>query len=109
MLKSEKEVTDAMKAVIRELPENRPPRMQLQKFANSFINSGQISVQEAIHLLLGFPLQFKTRLAIFIPTGFKEERWRMLKSQNELNALARISEDVFRGGIIEKYESRPTE
>ncbi|MCP3664246.1 MAG: AAA family ATPase, partial [Gammaproteobacteria bacterium] len=108
--KAEQDVGEAMSNITKELPPDCPPRKKLQKYANAFMKARHVSVQEAVHRLLGFPMQRKTRQVVFLPTGFEHERYRMLKSKDQLQKLKAInpnSDDVFNYGMVEKYKARP--
>ncbi|GBM39081.1 ATP-dependent DNA helicase PIF1 [Araneus ventricosus] len=79
----------------------------LTAVANQFINSVEISAQEAAWSILELPMSKMSEDSIFIPTFRQEERTRMVKSQDVLNKLDPNSRDVYESNIIDYYTKRP--
>ncbi|GBN96651.1 hypothetical protein AVEN_237179-1 [Araneus ventricosus] len=79
----------------------------LTAVANQFINSVEISAQEAAWSILESPMSKMSEDSIFIPTFRQEERTRMVKSQDVLNKLDPNSRDVYESNIIDYYTKRP--
>lgn len=67
-----------MRDVMSSLPNSEDWKLRMRKIANSFTNTRSMSAQEAVHQLLGLPLQMKTRQVIFLSSGFPKQRYRYL-------------------------------
>ena len=77
--------------------------------AYSFISSRQLSVQEAVrHCLTELWFRKCNPECLFVNTNLPEERYRILKSAEELDELPDDSTDIFQNGIIECYNNRPS-
>jgi hypothetical protein len=105
--KPERELGEAMKAAIKDLPAKCAPRERLKKLGNVFLNSRILSAQEAAVRSVGLPLKNLSRTVVFVNTNYSCERVRILKSHDEIANLHRDSENVFKTGIIERYIARP--
>ena len=81
-------------------------RDKLRKFANVFLNSSEISAQEAAFYILGLPYTLCSRESIFINTGNPENRVFLVKPLEKLNQLPEYSTDVTLGNFLEKYAER---
>ncbi|GFT44846.1 ATP-dependent DNA helicase PIF1 [Trichonephila clavipes] len=79
----------------------------LVSVANQFINSVEISAQEAAWSILELPMSKMSEDTIFIPTFKREDRTRMIKSQEYLKKLDPNSHDVYELNIIDRYVVRP--
>ncbi|GBM56827.1 hypothetical protein AVEN_226240-1, partial [Araneus ventricosus] len=79
----------------------------LKAVANQFINSVEISAQEAAWSILELPMSKISEDTIFIPTFRQEERTRMLKSKDILGNLDADCRDVYELNIIDYYTKRP--
>lgn len=75
---------------------------KMRKIINAFLNAIFISAQHAVYLNLSIPLSKSSRKVIFINTGPKESRVRMLKSINELKGMDPNDIDVAVPDIFEK-------
>jgi hypothetical protein len=82
---------------------------RLKIISNVFVNSSEISVQEAVYNILGMHLSYCSRKSVWINTSPKNERVRLIKSQEVLQFLQSDSHDIFVDGLIEHYIKRPLE
>lgn len=84
-------------------------RNRLQKVLNVFLNAVLISSQEAAYLNLSMPLSKSSRKVIFINTGPKESRVRMLKPVKTLKSMSPNDKNVTVPDVFERYENRVKE
>ncbi|CAF4704910.1 unnamed protein product, partial [Rotaria socialis] len=77
--------------------------------ANKFLNSSEISAQEAVYHILSIPLSISSRSTVFINTNRPENRISMLRSDEILQKLEPDSSDTFVEGLIDMYTNRPDE
>ena len=108
--KSNRGMSRLLKQVVEEQRQgNLTHRQKLYKIASKFINSSEVSAQEAVYILLSMPLSHYSRSSVFINTGEKKDRVRRFKSLTQLKELDRDSNDVLMDGLIEYYTHRPDE
>ena len=108
--KSNRGMSRLLKQVVEEQRQgNLTHRQKLYKIASKFINSSEVSAQEAVYILLSMPLSHSRRSSVFINTGEKKDRVRRFKSEAQLKELDRDSNDVLMDGLIEYYTHRPDE
>ena len=84
-------------------------QQKLQKICSVFMNCSEMSAQEAVYILLSIPLSISSRPVIFINTGEKDQRSRILKSEKQLKELPADSNDVMVNGLLDFYSARPVE
>ncbi|CAF1458321.1 unnamed protein product [Rotaria sp. Silwood1] len=108
--KSENGMSKLLREALNELKKgNNTVRERLRVTANKFLNSSEISAQEAVYHVLSIPLSISSRSTVFINTNRPENRISMLKSDEILQKLEPDSKDVFIEGLIEMYVNRPDE
>ena len=108
--KSNRGMSRLLKQVIEEQRQgNLTHRQKLYRIASKFINSSEVSAQEAVYILLSMPLSHSSRSSVFIITGEKKDRVRRFKSGTQLKELDRDSNDVLMDGLNEYYTHRPDE
>jgi hypothetical protein len=66
---------------------NKTLKEKIRTISNRFINSVEISAQEAAYLVLGLNLTNCSRDEVFINTGPSEERVKVLRPLDELKKL----------------------
>ena len=88
---------------------NNTVKQRLRVIANKFLNSSEISAQEAVYHILSIPLSVSSRSTVFINTNKPENRISMLKSDEILQKLESDSKDVFVEDLIVTYSNRPDE
>ena len=108
--KADRGMSHILKQVIEECNDGYLTHQQkLYRICSKFINCSEVSSQEAIFILLSIPLSKTSRSVIFINTGEKSQRIKLLKSENDLKELDPESKDVLSYGLLDYYVSRPTE
>ncbi|WAR30905.1 PIF1-like protein [Mya arenaria] len=106
--KDEREVGTVLQAVSKET-RNLQVNEQMKKVAFAFSNARTVSAQEAAYRVLGLPLYVSNFTTVWIPSGLPENRIRILKSKQQLNALDDDDENVFSTNIIDRYAARPSD
>jgi len=86
---------------------NATIKQQVRDIGTKFLNSVEISAQEAVYILLQLPMKESSREVVFINTNLPEERVKLLKSMNDIKKLEDDSEDIYTTALIKRYTSRP--
>jgi hypothetical protein len=108
--KSENGMSKVLRKALNELKKgNNTVKERLRVIANKFLNSNEISAQEAVYHILSIPLSISSRSTVFINTNRPENRISMLKSDEILQKLEPDSKDIFVEGLIDMYINRPDE
>ena len=108
MSKSQKGMSQLLDQACKEAKEgNMHLRDSVKHIGNKFLNSVEISAQEAAYLVLQLPITKCTREVIFINTSHPDERPFLLKEQAILKELPSESTDIACGNIISRYSQRP--
>ena len=74
---------------------------------NTFLTKHEVSTHEAIKRVLSLPKRHSNIDFLYVPTGLKKSRTRMLKSLSILEKMHTDNTNVFLYNIIDKYENRP--
>ena len=86
---------------------NSSIKQQVRDIGNQFLNSVEISAQEAVYIVLQLPMRKRSRQVIFINTTPPEERVQLLKPMNEIEEMDDDSEEVHSSGLLNRYKQRP--
>ena len=86
---------------------NSSIKQQVRDIGNQFLNSVEISAQEAVYIVLQLPMRKSSRQVIFINTTPPEERVQLLKPMNEIEEMDDDSEEVHSSGLLNRYKQRP--
>ena len=82
-------------------------KQQVQDIGNKFLNSVEISAQEAVYIVLQLPMKKSSRQVIFINTAPPNERVQLLKPINDIKEMDDDSEDIYTSGLLQRYAKRP--
>ncbi|CAF4631966.1 unnamed protein product, partial [Rotaria magnacalcarata] len=108
--KSENGMSKLLREALNELKRgNNTDKERLRVLANKFLNSSEISAQEAVYHILSIPLSINSRSTIFINTNRPENRISIVKSDEILQKLDPDSKDIFVQGLIDMYVNRSDE
>ena len=106
--KTETESSLAMKKAAEEA-ENLNFQERMKKLALAFLSRRQCSLQEAVTQLMPELWLRKTFPGtVFANTNLPEKRYRICKSQQELDELPEDSVEVFKHNMLDRYMDRPT-
>ena len=86
---------------------NSSIKQQVRDIGNKFLNSVEISAQEAVYIVLQLPMRKSSREVVFIPTAPPNERVQLLKSMNEIEEMDDDSEEIHSNGLLHRYTQRP--
>ncbi|KAK3090521.1 hypothetical protein FSP39_012459 [Pinctada imbricata] len=106
--KSQRGMSALMDRACREARQgNMDIKKQVRHIGNQFLNSVEVSAQEASYLVLQMPLTKASRDVIFINTSPPDERVLLLKQLSDLEQLSPQSTDIHYQNIIARYSKRP--
>ena len=74
---------------------------------NIFLTKREVSTHEAIKGVLSLPMRHSNIDVLYVPTGLKKNRTRMLKSLSSLEKMHPDNVNAFASNIIDKCENRP--
>ena len=95
------------KAVEEAKEGNTNIKQQVRDVGNKFLNSVEISAQEAVYVVLQLPMRKASRSVIFINTSPPAERVELLKPLSEIENLSDDCEEIQSGGLLKRYAERP--
>ena len=106
--KAQKGMSSILEQAAREVKKgNLDLKRQIRHMGNKFLNSVEVSAQEAIYLLLELPLTDSSRKVIFINTSPSNERVSFLKDKEQLEKLPKNSTNIEKSNNIKRYPQRP--
>ena len=73
---------------------------------NTFLTKREVSTHEAIKRVLSLPMRHSNIDVLYVPTGLKKNRTRMLKSLSALEKMHPDDRNVFASNIIDKCENQ---
>ena len=82
-------------------------KQQVRDIGNKFLNSVEISAQEAVYIVLQLPMKKSSRQVIFINTAPPNERVQLLKPINDILEMEDDCEEVYKGGLLQRCAKRP--
>ena len=82
---------------------------KMHSIGNVFLTKREVSTHEAIKRVLSLPMRHSNIDVVYVPTGFKKNRTRMLKSLSILEKMHPDDTNVFASNVLDKYENRPDE
>ena len=74
---------------------------------NTFLTKPEGSTHEAIKRIFTLPMRYSNIDVLYVPTGLKKNRTRMLKSLSVLEKMHLDDTNVFASNIIDKYKNWP--
>jgi hypothetical protein len=86
---------------------NSSIKQQVRDIGNKFLNSVEISAQEAVYVVLQLPMRKSSRSVVFINTSPPAERVELLKPLSEIEKMSDESEEIHSGGLLKRYVERP--
>jgi len=107
LCKPERTISELMNAASKEAT-SLPIREKLLKIGNVFQRSREVSLHQAIALTISIPLRHSNIDVIFVPTGPKEMRTRIIKpGLIKGNANDPETTDIYCPNLLDKYSKRP--
>ena len=105
--KAQKGISELLRKACVET-RNANIKQQVRDIGNKFLNSVEISAQEAVYVILQLPMQKSSRNVVFINTSPPAERVELLKPLNEIETMSDESEEIHSGCLLKRYvDERP--
>ena len=106
LCKPEHTMSERMKKASKEAY-GKDIKGKMLSIGNTFLSKHEVSTYEAIKRVLSLPMRHSNLDVLYVPTGLKNNRTRMLKSLSTLEKIHSDDTNVFASNIIGKYENRP--
>ena len=106
--KAQKGISELLRKACAEAKDgNSNIKQQVRDIGNRFLNSVEISAQEAVYIILQLPMRKSSLEVVFINTSPPDERVQLLKPISEIEEMPDESEEIHSGGLIKRYIERP--
>ena len=106
--KAQKGMSELLQKACAEAKEgNSTIKQQVRDIGNKFLNSVEISAQEAVYIILQLPMRKSSREVIFVNTSPPGERVELLKPMSEIEEMQDECEEIHSGGLLKRYAERP--
>ena len=106
--KAQKGMSELLRKACAEAKEgNSTIKQQVRDIGNKFLNSVEISAQEAVYIILQLPMRKSSREVIFVNTSPPGERVELLKPMSEIEEMEDECEEIHSGGLLKRYAERP--
>ena len=92
MCKPERSMSELMRKACKEA---NTLKEKLKSIGSVFLKSREVSQHEAIARLIGLTLKQTNTPVLFVPTAYKSQRTRLLKSRGMLNRMKKDDTDIF--------------
>lgn len=84
---------------MKQRKKNLNIKQQARDIGNKFLNSVEISTQEAVYFVLQLPMKKSSRQVVFIHTAPPDERVELLKPINDIEKMEDDCEEIQTGGL----------
>ena len=106
--KAQKGMSELLRKACAEAREgNANIKQQVRDIGNKFLNSVEISAQEAVYIILQLPMRKSSRNVIFVNTSPPAERVDLLKLLSEIEKMSDECEEIHSGCLLKRYVERP--
>ena len=107
--KSEDETSEAMKQAAKEaVTTNKSKFEQMKAIAREYATKRECSVQEAVyHIMPELWLRKTSPRVMFANSNLPENRYKLFRTQEEINELPEDSTDIFKRNMLDRYIDRP--
>ena len=82
---------------------NSSIKQQVCNIVNKFLNSVEISAQEAVYVVLQLPMRKSSQSVMFMNTSPPAEQVELLKPLSEIEKMSDKSEEIHSGGLLKRY------
>ena len=108
MSKAQKGMSELLRQACEEARKgNATIKQQVRDIGTKFLNSVEISAQEAVYILSQLPMKKSSREVVFVNTNPPEERVKLLKPMDDTKKLQDDSEGIYTTGLIKRYTTLP--
>ena len=104
--KAQKGMSELQCRAERSKEGNTNIKQQVRDIGNKFLNSVEISAQEAVYVVLQLPMRKASRSVIFINTSPPVERVELLKPLSKIENMEDGSEEIQSGELLKRYVER---
>ena len=87
-------MSELLRRAVAEAKEGNTNIKQVRDIGNKFLNSVEISAQEAVYVVLQLPMRKASRSVIFINTSPPAERVELLKPLSQIENMEDDSEEI---------------
>ena len=106
--KAQKGMSELLRKACAEAKEgNSNIKQQVRDIGNKFLNSVEISAQEAVYIILQLPMRKSSREVVFVNTSPPGNRVELLKPMDEIQEMEDECEEIHSGGLLKRYAERP--
>ena len=106
--KALKGMSELLRKAVQEAKEgNTNIKQQVRDIGNKFLNSVEISAQEAVYVVLQLPMRKASLSIIIINTSLPAEPVELLKPWSEIENLSHDCEEIQSGGLLKRYIEHP--
>ena len=106
LCKPEHAMSELMKKASKEAY-GKDIKGKMLSIGNTFLTKCKVSTLAAIKRVLSLPMRHSNIDVLYVPTGLKMNRTRMLKSLSTLEKMYPDDTNVFASNIIDKFKNRP--
>ena len=106
LCKPEHTMSELMKKASKEAT-GKDIKGKLRSIGNVFITKREVSTHEAIKRVLSLPMRTSNIDTLYIDSGIKKNRTRILKPQCVLQKMDQDDTNIYASNILEKYANRP--
>ena len=105
--KAQKGMSELLRQACAEArKENSNIKQQVRDIGNKFLNSVEISAQEAVNIVVQLPMKKSSGQVVFINTAPPDEGVQLLKQLNEIKEMEDNCEQVYTTGLLQRYLKR---
>ena len=108
LCKPEHTMSELMKKASKEAY-GKDIKGKMHSIGNVFLTKREVSTHEAVKRVLSLPMRHSNIDVLYVPTGLKKNRTRMLKPQSVLETMNPEDTNVYASSVLDKYENRPDE
>ena len=106
--KAQKGMSELLRKAVQEAKEgNTNIKQQVRDVGNKFLNSEEISAQEAVYVVLQLPMRKASRSVVFINTSLPAERVQFLKPLSETENLLDDCKEIQSSGPPKRHIECP--
>ena len=106
LCKSERTMGELMRKASKESA-GAEMREKFKKIGNVFLTKREVSTHEAIKRTLSLHMRTSNIDVLYLNTGIKKERTRILKPQSVLDSMDPEDTNVYATNLIDRYVNRP--
>ena len=84
-------------------------KKQVRDIGSGFLNSIEISAQEAVYIVLQHAIRKASRQIVFVNTSPPDKRMELLKPLHDIQEMDDDCEDNYTSGLINSYSKCPAQ